>query len=129
MQMPGTGRNMGAVLRPPPPQSATLQEASVSTQNGNGSAHAAPAGWHELPHPKGFVQRSAIQVCCCLRTCALRLAFAEMRQVKSVSNAYHCQPSAAAHAKEGSTPPRSKGVSWILHRKSQLKRGQVWEKG
>ncbi|CAL5225185.1 g7967 [Coccomyxa viridis] len=59
--MPGTGRNMGAVLRPPPPQSATLQEASVSTQNGNGSAHAAPAGWHELPHPKGFVQRSAIQ--------------------------------------------------------------------
>ena len=71
---------MGAAVRLPAPQSATLQGAGVSTQNGNGSAHAAPAGWHELPHPKGFVQRCAIQVCCCLRPCALRFAHTELRE-------------------------------------------------
>jgi len=50
--------------------SATLTEPRIAPLNGAGtaqstdlSAHGAADAWHDLPHPKGAIPRTGIQVC------------------------------------------------------------------
>ena len=61
MQMTERGKDICVVATPTEPRLAPLNGADT-TQSIHFSAHAAADAWHDLPHPKGAIERTATQV-------------------------------------------------------------------